>query len=379
MCIKRNKEWEYFLGTKRSTLALPDYYANYFAYSFDRQKSQRASIGLRITGLFAYARYMSYNIYDAEQGSSLGALTDFQIIQSQGNVNPYLVDSDPMAENRKYVINIVPKTCDLSGLENCLVYDISINVLTVIVRYYLPLDGDETGNVPLPQIEAFDINSGENVKLPPLYSLRNTSRFAYRERMNRIFDVVIDDKLRFYKVAGSGQFNNADNAYLICAVKKAGNEVLILKIKPPSYPHDNKELETADVRYWSINEGNPNTSTPTGIPDKQFTKASDGFIYIVIGDKSISHRADEIGYNFMPWKVWFKKGVILYRNLITNPEYKGSLKNVPTLDLDDKGSIYTSDAKNFIGDYAPTGIKISKSDFMKNSGSMASPGFVVRK
>jgi hypothetical protein len=83
--------WEAFPGTELSTLALPDYYSNYFAYSYETLKYPNT--GLRITGDFPDARYMSFNIYSTRTGTSLGALSDYQIRTEDGNVNPFVVGS----------------------------------------------------------------------------------------------------------------------------------------------------------------------------------------------------------------------------------------------------------------------------------------------
>lgn len=371
----RNDVWEHFLGTDLTTLALPDYYANYFAYSFDRRTRGCRNIGLRINGEFAYARYMSYNIYDAKSGTSFGSLTDFQIRPLPKNDNPFVAGSDSQAKNRKYVVNILPEgksTEEEPG--NALPFSrASVDVLTVIVRYYVTKNNAPTGSVPLPRIEAFDVKSGKSVELPPLYPLTGTPKFVYRQRLHKIFETVVDDKLRFYLVAGSGQFNNADNAYLINAVERVADEVLILRIKPPTYPHNNEELDKTDVRYWSFNEGNPNTSTPFGMPDKEFKAAKDGFVYIAMGDESICRKAEQRGYNYMPWKAKTRRAVVLYRNMLTNPQYRGSLAKVQTLDLSDKKNIYH--AKNHIGEYAPTGRKVSRAEFMGDHRGVASTGF----
>ena len=87
---------EPFLGTNSATLALPDYHANYFAYSFVRTGGL-ANVGLKISGQFGHARYRSYNIYEAEAGTSFGSIRDEQMLPLPGNVNPFLPQSDAQA------------------------------------------------------------------------------------------------------------------------------------------------------------------------------------------------------------------------------------------------------------------------------------------
>jgi hypothetical protein len=371
--------WEYFLGKDPRTPALPDYYSNYFDYSFDRTQGDARYIGLRITGEFGYARYMSYNVYDAEEGASFGALTDFQINPLPGNINPFLAGSDDKAKNRSYTVTVLPESYSSRRAENQLTYDGSaVNVLAVIIRYYVPQDS-VTAHVPLPTIEAFDLRTQQSVTLPQPYRLRGSMPKAVLSlRLAPVFKTVVDDTLRFYRASGAGQFENADNIYLINAVEQGEDAVLLIRIKPPSYPANNDQFGETDVRYWSFNEGDADTSTPFGMKDEQFKAAKDGFVYIAIGNESICSKAEERGYNFMPWKAERTKAVILYRNMLTNRRYAGNLMRVPIIepkDLLNKQNLYDMDAKNYIGDYAPTGKKVSQALFMLGKHEIVSPGF----
>lgn len=361
--------WEEFLAGDTETLALPDFYSSYFDYSFDRTVGNAKYVGLRLTGEFAYARYMSFNIYDAEQATSYGALTDFQIKPLPGNVNPFVAGSKAEAKNRNYSITVQPRGYSTDGQENVLAFNSEkINVLTVMLRYYVPQDGTY-GNVPLPRIEAFDVRTGTRVAHPTAYPLRGSiPKAVMRGRLAPVFSTAVDDTLRFYHAEGTGQFNNADNMYLIAAVKHAEDEVLLIRIKPPSYPQNNNEYGKTDVRYWSFNEGDADTSTPFGKRDEEFDTARDGFVYIAIGGERIQSTAKDRGYNFMPWKAQRRKTVILYRNMVTRKHFIGSLDKVPVIepkDVIDKQTLNDKEAKNYIGDYAPIGRKISQALFMR--------------
>lgn len=361
--------WERFPGKDPNTPALPDFYSNYFDYSFDRTKGDWKYVGLRIKGEFAYSRYMSFNIYDAEQGASYGALTDFQIKPLPGNVNPFVAGSDASEKKRSYLVTVMPRGYSTGEQENALTFrDSEINVLTVMLRYYVPHE-DALVNVRLPEIEAFDVRTGKSVELPTAYPLRGSMPKAVLiARLLPIFATADDVTLRFYHAGGAGQFNNADNMYLITAITRAEGAVLLIRIKPPSYPRNNDEYGSTDVRYWSFNEGNADTSTPFGMKDEDFKTAKDGFVYIAIGDESIGSTAKERGYNFMPWRAERTQAVVLYRNLVTNPRFKGRLSKVPEVeprDIINTQNLYAMDAKNYIGDYAPTGKKISQELFMR--------------
>jgi hypothetical protein len=366
--------WKEFLGTDLETPAFPDRYCNYFVYSFSRKLGDSKHWRLRITGEFPYARYMSFNLYSALKGKSLGALTDFQIKPQPNHVNPFIAGRNARSNNRQYILTVLPKEYSQNSSLNEFAFDgQSIDLVMVMLRYYLP-HGNAIGSVPLPKLEAFDARSQKPVQLPKNLAFEAPkSIFAYRAWP--AFDTVVDETLRFYRNDGGGQFNNADNLYLFTAIERKRDEVVLIRVKPPTYPQTNNALNNTDVRYWSFNQGNVETSTLLGMHDREFKIAKDGFVYLAIGADSIRTHAQQGGYNFMPWKAKLRKAFILYRNLLTNPSYPGNLEQVPIMDLKNPQNIYSRDAKNYIGDYAPTGRKVSQADFLKNYGGMSSPGF----
>lgn len=370
--------WEKFMGNDPTTLALPDFFSNYFAYSFDRSADDAQYVGLRITGAYAYARYMSYNIYDANEGKSRGGLTDVNIKPLPNNVNPFVGGSDPNATNRSYIINVLPTGYSTGGDDNPIIYENNkIKILTVIIRYYVPV-GDY-GNVALPTIQAFDVRTGQDIPLPKRYTLKgNKDPKVFSRALAPIYLTDVDDTLRFYHGSGAGQFDNLDNIYLINAVTNGVGQALLIRLKPPTYPKSNEEYSTADVRYWSFNECNSDTSTSIGVEDEGFKVSQDGFVYIAIGDEKISTKAKQLGYNFMPWKGERSKIVVVYRNLVTNVNFNdGNLNKVPCVKIHDLigGKIYSMDAKNYIGDYAPTGKKVNQEAFLLSNNEFVSPGF----
>lgn len=377
--------WTPYLGTDSATLALPDYHSNYFGYAFDWKNNQH--VGLRITGEFGYARYMSYNIYDEVSGASFTALKDIQITPQPGNVNPFVAGNPADATNREYVVNIYCKTpaTETLKVDNPLTFKTSDNVtaLLVILRYYMP-EKDARAGVPFPVIQAFDTRTNQNVPTPPNIAISKMPEELYQKRMANIFETVVDNTLRFYRAEGAGQYNNADNLYLITAVENQSDLVLILKFQAPLFGLTNSQYPSADVRYWSFNQGNANTSTPIGMPDQTFNVAKDGLTYIAMGAESIKDWAHKGGYNFMPWKATSAQAVVLYRNLVTNSSFQGAISKVPNLVLTDVPINGPNDprinclaASQYIFAYAPTGKKVTQAEFLANYGGMPSPGFKV--
>jgi hypothetical protein len=371
--------WEPFLGTDDQTPALPDWNSNYFAYTFDRRNpNDNAFVGLRITGDYGYARYMSFNIYEAEYGDTFGdvfgSLTDFQIKPSPGNVNPFVPGVDPNTTSRKYVVTVMPDGYATGNEENLLTYDTAeVNILAVLIRYYVPVGG-ATAGMPMPTIEAFDVrNPAVTLPLPELYSLADIPTAVFTHVMHPIFETIVDDTLRFYHAPAPGLFPNADNRYLISAVKFEAHEVLLVRVKPPTFALENDDFGQTEVRYWSINQGSRITSTPYGMRDVEFRVATDGYVYVAIGHERQRAAAEERGYNFMPWQVQSKKGIVLYRNLVSDPTYPGNIKKVPMWCPDDPRTTYTRDARHWIGEYAPTGEKVSVAKFLRGDVEIKPP------
>ena len=364
--------WEPFIGTDLSTPALPDYNANYFAFAFTRSGDARY-IGLRLRGQFGNARYMSFNIYRAHRGPSFGALTDYQMLPAPGSVNPFVPGTDPNAGDRSYVVAVQPTGYSKVPQENTLEFGpAQARTLAVILRYYVPQDS-ETAGVPLPTIEAYDVRTQQAVPLPEQYLIAGRPMFIFGWMMRPIFTTMVDNTLRFYHASGVGLFPNADNLYLINAVTRRTGEVVVLRFKPPTFPQDNSEYGTAQVRYWSLNETNRDSSTAFGMRDDQFKVARDGFVYVAIGGKDLRQRAEKRGYNFMPWVIRGRTGAIVYRNLVSDPSYPGRIDKVPLLDLSSPRNIYLQSATRFIGDYAPTGVRVSLKRFLKNGGGIVPP------
>ena len=364
--------WEPFIGTDLTTPAIPDYNANYFAYAFVRTDEAKY-VGLRLKGQFGNARYMSFNIYRIHQSPSYGALTDVELLPAPGSVNPFLPGADPDATNRSYVLAVQPAGYPKDPQENTLEFDpLQMASLVVMVRYYVP-QGSGTAGVPLPAMEAYDVRTGESVPLPEQYLLGGRSMARYEWIMRPIFTTIVDSKLRFYHSAGAGLFPNADNLYLIGAVTRRRGQVVVVRVKPPTFPKDASEYGSTQVRYWSFNEGNRDTSTPIGRRDDQFKVASDGYVYVAVGDKGIRRQAEKRGYDFMPWLIRGQTGVIIYRNMVTDPSYAGSIDKVPLLDLSDPRNISAQNATRFIGDYSPTGVVVSVRQFLKDGGGITPP------
>ena len=385
LCFSCQKEknnavsyWTENIGSDKTLPLLPDSNVNYFLYSFTRIKG--STIGIRIKGQYGYARYMSFNVYDNTTLSSVASLVDMRILPDANNENPYLPTANTSLTNRKYTVNICPNTVDSSAFTNNLRYDDKIENVGIILRYYIPQQNNYA-NVPLPTIEAFDITTGKTIATP----LPTSTNFAqqFQEKYQKITTLLnlaglleAPKDVFFYKFSGVFLYPNLDNYYLFTPLTFNKNQVTMLRFKAPTFSENNTQNGLTAVRYFSICLCDAKTYTYSTTTDLSFKiAASDGFVNIVIGDEDAALRAKAAGLNYILLPPELKnnvKGLIIYRNLLTNPAFPYPMSLVPdistNLTLPNLLNISNLQAQTYLADYAPKGMKMSKAQFLDNFG-----------
>ena len=358
-----NTLWLPYFGSDTSVIYYPDFKANYFVYSFKKPDN---NTGIRIKGSYSQARYLSFNVYDVSTGNTSASIFDLNIMADNASVNPFQPGVNLSNPNRNYTVNVLPTNSITTGLTNKLFYPGTIDSVSIFLRYYLPA-GNNYGNVSLPTVEAFDISTGKSITLPRDFALVNSP--SNPALITPLYSLA-DDTIRSYKFSsGTGLYANADNQYLLSPiVMDLSSKVALVKIKLPTYAATAAQNGTTDVRYFSFNEGDSYTKNYWGIYDSQLKVTNaDGFTYLMISspDVNLINKAATIGANFLEWKVPDTRMVLLYRNLLTNSSFSGNIQNVTLFNnanfMDSK---YSSNARNFIGDYAPRGILVTKSAFL---------------
>ena len=358
-----NVVWEYLLGFDTMVPALPDAYSNYFAYSFARTSDD---IGIRINGEFADARYMSFNLYDVWVGNSTAAILDKDMSSKACSYNHFASEAEE--PNKRYSVNIVPIGTDTSRMENPMTYDPGIDSLSVFIRYYVPVG--TFGEVPLPSVEAFNINTGEILDRPEPFDLIPdfVDIDELTELVDPLFSLETPNVIRFYNGNSGGLYPNEHNHYIAAPITKKDDEVYMIRFLAPTYVTDDSEIGTKDMRYFSINQGGVNTRNYSGIHDSQFIIAQDGYITLVIADDTAELREKAEGLNFTPWSLpeGDDQMVLLYRNLVINEAFQFGTNSVPKLDRDNP--IIEQAANFYMGDYAPIGLKMSVEDYLEDFG-----------
>ena len=289
-----------FVGENPDVKFYPDAYANYWRFALNRTDEYQ-NVGIKVTGSYPDARYMSFNVYNDKNLSPIASITDVDITPDAGSVNPFVTESN--ADN-SYTIYVVPEgTNNVSG-DNVVYFDDSLNRISVFLRYYLP-EQNTKGGVTLPTIEAFDLTTGETVELPKKYSkfvdspsdMRLTvGNYLMKGIINPLFLLNRNGELSAYHSSGNGMFPNKDNDYLVMPINKQDDEVAVVRFKAPELSTKTNE---GDVRYYSVGQGDDQSHNLLTLSDEDLKVASDGYVYVVISEEEVDVNT-ELEYNYMP-------------------------------------------------------------------------------
>lgn len=362
--------WLDNIGSRTDIPFLPDSSANYFSYSFYRMKGDKT--GLRLKAKFMYARYQSYNVYNLKTRSSISSLSDVQITPDAGNENPFITLTQ--SDNRNYTVYMLPDIPEAQSYSNKLLYPDSVTDVNVLLRNYLA-EKDVYGGVSLPEIEAFDLETGKTIPTPDPLSMTFADFNNIVDDLSRIISLTQllqqGNNIDFFRFAGLGLFPNLDNQYIFAPLRLYPNEVAILKFRPPNFAGSLLAVPAADVRYFSLCLGDSKTYNYKTLADYRLKIASDGNIYVVIGRKESDIMAKAVGLNFIEWVPELKnEGLIIYRNLLTAADYPYNMNQVPDVlkNLNQVFNVNYLHADTYIGDRAPKGIKMSKTAYLTNFG-----------
>jgi len=326
----------------------------------------------QLKGQFPYARYMSFHSYDATTGDYVAALKDIEIVADEGSINPYGKGVARDQKNRDYTLWLVPEGASLPQLshaKNILVIPKGVKFSAAVLRVYRP---DESkgldGGVPLPQVFAFDAQSGLAVnKCAPL--LMVTPKSLVEGKDDRRFDRrdTIDPNIRHFRSNGAGFYPNKHNAYLVSEFNQKLGEMAVLKWKAPTSPNTKLGGGTFNhkqqVRYWSYCLGGEQASnTSYCLVDDEAVIDEEGFVNVAMGpdDNELMNKAKKAGINYIPWGLHYRPTTIL-RHMEGETRFANSIQGVPEVDV--HKPMAEQGGELFIGEYSPTGFYCSKYEF----------------
>jgi len=368
-----NSVWYEYIGNDTTTGLWPDIYANYFAYTFIKTSDD---LCLKIKGDFPNTRYLSFNVYNLRTKTTQGSIVDKDLVASI----PFEIDRKYQGDT--YEVNILPKHLKNADLPNKLIIEEDDRVLLVVMRLY-DFNEDNYGGQDLPTVEAFEINKelrSEATNLPKGINLRKFVKGTkiaediwYMYDAENLFSLDGPSgrskypKLPFFRVIGEGMIQNNDNLYLLSAVTKKPREVFIVRFKAPSFVQKTEDIDSADVRYWSLNIGDDLGYVFNAIKDENCSIDEDGYVTIVMASRdsqNVKSKCKELGFNFLEWNVNRQRAYLIYRNMLSHADFEGHLLKVPALKHKGDESFDLFEARQFIGEYAPMGFRMSEDEFL---------------
>lgn len=369
------QNWQINLGQNVAVPFFPDAYSNYFTYAFSRKPGDDFLI--RIEGTFPDVRYLSVTVYDNNTRNPLVHLRDVDLFSESYFQNPFQGNAGYQA-GQNYTFFIGPDIIYNSGFVNAISYPDSQTSLSVFMRYYLPR-GDNYGSVSLPRITIVDKNGNprlapEPIDLPELIQQSNIMASVSSMKLV-LFSTEQDSTRRFFRPsANSGMYANPDNEYLVSAVTLGEDDVVLLRWKSPSHATDFTDFTASDMRYYSLSLSDEYSHNYITMADENIRVAADGYINIVIArdDPDVWNKA--AGLNIMAWpEAVGNRGVLLYRNLVTQPNFLYPISLCPSIASNILGALLNPgkyEASNFMGAYAPQGKKMSKALFLNDFGGV---------
>jgi hypothetical protein len=358
----------------------PDSSAQYWSAGYRAIPGTR----IRIDGIYPYARYTSWNVYDPLL-RPFTHTADVGIQPDAGSANPFLPGANrrtPVAQ-RHYTLFITFDPADKPG-PNIIYVDPSKNPAGVFtLRVYVPdRTKDVTGGVGLPQVTwepasspaappiaspcrqlekpsvsaATDTYAGQNgPEGGPPYPGRATPRWHKFANLctagrDAFFDNAVTDQIPSSgqdpcgRFGSGGLLSNMDNAYVSTPISRGFGKVLVLRAKAPTfadtYPRARTMPGGEQLRYWSFCQNDPFTQRFIDcIRDDQVKLDADGFFTIVVSRPADRPRCAR---NWIAWGPQ-PQGVLIYRHMLPTASFSESIQ----------GARYGAEQAS-MGDYFPS-------------------------
>ncbi len=352
----------------------PDQSAQYWTTHYVAVPGTR----IRIDGVFPYARYTSWNVYDPLL-RPFAKLSDFQLAPDTGSSNPFVPGASrttPVSE-RHYTLFITFSPDDHPG-PNTIYVDPSQHPAGLLtLRVYVPDAGrDETGGVGLPLITWEPTSSTaapaggspcQGIEKPSLgvltqlyASLNGLSVGApfpgrnppvWRKFVNicqsggdLLLDNAIGDLVPSVSQGqsvcaafGNGGFlSNIDNDYVYALTSRGFGPIVVFHGLAPTfantYPSAPAMPSGEQVRYWSFCQNDPFDERYVAcLRDDQVKLDGSGDYTIVVSAPSswpaAAAEACSGKVSRLPWGPQ-PEGAVLYRQMLPDPSFTQAIHNV---------------------------------------------------
>jgi hypothetical protein len=320
---------------------------------------------IRIEGEFPYARYISWNVYDAA-GRPIDALSDVQLRPDPGSSNPFLPGADRFATPRTYTAWIEFGPRPANPAPNTL-YTGDSPTGQVWYRVYVPDRGrDAKGGTPLPKVSLHGaapvgLDQCRETQAPYLptpsgpalpdptddgngYPGRNPPNWRLFENLcGSAIDILLDneDGEAFHPDArgrcgdGPGFFANRDIAYVFTGTSRGFGELLVLRGRAPSFantrPGRRRMPSGKQLRYFSICQYEPATQRVIDCAaDDRVPVRRDGRFKVVVStpEQRPRNARRRCGVGWIAWGSQ-PQGLLIYRHMLAAPGFAQAIQNVP--------------------------------------------------
>ena len=340
---------------------------------------------IRIEGHYPYARYISWNVYDAA-GRPIDALSDVQLDPDPGSSNPFLPGADRFTLPRTYTAWIEFGPRPPNPAPNTL-YAGDSSTGQFWYRVYVPDAGrDAKGGVPLPKVTLNGPAAGtdacretqapyatpvhEAIAGAPAapdptadgngYPGRNPPEWRLFENLcGSAVDILLDneDGEAFHAQArgrcgdGPGFFSNRDIAYVFTGTSRGFGELLVLRGRAPTFADTRPGPATmpagTQLRYFSLCQYEPATQRVIDCAaDDRVPVRPDGTYEVVVStaEQRPSNARPECGVGWIAWGPQ-PQGLLIYRHMLADPAFAEAIQNVPAPGAE----------RAVMGDYYPEG------------------------
>lgn len=350
----------------------PDTSAQYWSANYTAVPGTR----IRIDGIYPYARYTSWNVYDPLL-RPFAKKSDFELQPDPGSANPFLPGASRLTpvSQRHYTLYITFSPTDDPG-PNTIYVDPSAHPHGLFtLRVYVPDKGrDATGGVGLPQVTWESAGAAgppatpspcQNVQKPTSNTVTTTyaaqngpdagppypghappdwHKFVNlcQSGSDLLLDNEFGDRLPSSGQNpctnfGSGGFlSNIDNAYVYSFISRGFGPIVVFHALAPTfaatYPAAAIMPSGVQLRYWSFCQNDPFTQRYVGCRrDDQVAVDGTGDYTIVVsqpGDwpQAAQRRCAGV-ISWIPWGPQ-PEGVMIYRQMLPDPSFTHAIQNV---------------------------------------------------
>ena len=325
---------------------------------------------VRITGEFAYARYMSFNSYDST-GSSVGGLRDVAMLPDSGSVNPFQAGQSLTGSPRNYTVGVnVTTTPQLSSPVQGEI-DAIPGPAWLLIRVYVPFDPTSpSGSVPLPSMS---VNGAVKPGCTTFGSEPAITALAALIMGQAIADAIPPAEVpEFSFSGGGGLFPNADNKYVYATTAWEPGRVILVRGLAPSFPNTPTQAlyPEQQLRYWSMCTNLLVTPAPVVecARDSETMLGPDGYYLYVISAEADRPSDASIAREHGTFLKWFgpigealpnelkPNGNLILRNMLPESSFTNAVQNIPVTQSN-------AAARTTMGQYYPEATYCQRSVF----------------